>query len=217
MEILPINVFAINLIHRTDRKANITAQFHGKEEFKLTVVPAIESPIGALGLWQTIQKIVQREISRGSDFFILCEDDHQFTNDYSKERLLASIQEAEQLEADILSGGVSWFDTGIQIAEGTFWVKTFNGMQFTVIFNRFYSKIEGAEFKLGDAADFKISALSDSKLVMYPFISVQKEFGYSDVTRKNNEEGFVSRIFDETSNRFAILKKVRSHYLSFHQ
>lgn len=37
-----INVYAINLVRRTDRKASIVSEFFNKKAFRLTVVPAIE-------------------------------------------------------------------------------------------------------------------------------------------------------------------------------
>ena len=47
---------------------------------------------------------------------------------------------------------------------------------------------------------------------MYPFISVQKEFGYSDVTPKNGEQGFVDKCFSETSERLRLLQDVETFY-----
>ena len=80
---MKINVFAVNLVYRTDRKEHIISQFTNKPEFSLTVVPAIEHKIGAYGLWQTVQKIVRGEVEKQSEYFILCEDDHTFTKQYS--------------------------------------------------------------------------------------------------------------------------------------
>ena len=62
------------------------------------------------------------------------------------------------------------------------------------------------------ALDFKISELSDKIFVMHPFISVQKEFGYSDVTSKNAEEGYVESLFAGSSRKLNMLKRVKAEY-----
>lgn len=94
-----------------------------------------------------------------------------------------------------------------------FWIGKFTGLQFTVVFRKFYDTLLGSELHINDAADFHVSFLSRSKFVIHPFISIQKEFGYSDVTKENNNEGRVERLFKETSGGLESLKKVRKLYL----
>ncbi len=48
---------------------------------------------------------------------------------------------------------------------------------------------------------------------MYPFISTQKEFGYSDVTNENDKTNRIEKLFDETQQKLEILNKVRNYYL----
>lgn len=207
-----IKIYVPNLSNRGDRYKHIVSEIP-KDFFDLKIINPIKHSLGNVSLWHTIQYIIREKVHINNDFFIFCEDDHLFTEIYSLEYLQESIKEAQDLNADILSGGVSWFQTGIQISKNLFWVERFSGLQFTVVFKKFYSKILSADFNETDAADFKISDLSDRKFVMYPFISIQKEFGYSDVTERNNEEGRVERLFDETSERLQLLKNVRNFYL----
>lgn len=211
-EINKINVKIINLKRRTDRRTHIINQFCDKEEFSLFVVDAKVHERGATGLWQTIIQIVHEEFVRGSDFFILCEDDHTFTEEYSFELLHQCLGQAESLGADLLSGGYSWFDNAVQISKNLFWVDKFNGMQFTVIFRKFYQSILDADFGENVIADFSLSSITDNKFVIYPFISTQKEFGYSDVTSKNAKEGYVDEIFRASTARLNILNKVKKFY-----
>jgi hypothetical protein len=63
-----------------------------------------------------------------------------------------------------------------------------------------------------DVADFKISLLSAQKFIIYPFVSIQKEFGYSDVTLKNNAKGFVQDLFINSAEHVSLLKDVFDHY-----
>ena len=82
----------------------------GKDEFKLHIVPAFEHSNGAWGLWQTFYTIVSTEAEKNSPFFIFGEDDHIFTDNYTFDFLSKNIEDADSLGADILSGGMSWFD-----------------------------------------------------------------------------------------------------------
>ena len=210
--ITPIQVYAVNLAQRTDRKEHIISQFRGREEFELNIVPAIEHKIGAYGLWQTLRQIVKLELDKGSEYFVLCEDDHTFTDNYKPELLQQCLQIAQQLNADILSGGVSWFNCGVLIHKNLYWIDKFNGLQFTVFFNKFYSAFMDADFGEHPIVDINIANITENKFVIYPYISVQKEFGYSDVTSKNAEKGYVDGIFKSSTDRLDILNKVKLHY-----
>jgi hypothetical protein len=126
----------VNLPHRIDRREHIISQFAGRHEFVFELIPAIEHEKGAYGLWQTVQKIVQKESGKENNFFILCEDDHTFTKNYSVDLLLNCIGQAQTLGADLLSGGYSWFGNSVQVSDNLFLADKFNGMQFTVIFRK---------------------------------------------------------------------------------
>ena len=83
----PIAVFVPNLNKRTDRKESVLAQYAGKKEFDLYIVPAIEHANGSWGLWQTFYQIVSQEAEKDTPFFIFGEDDHIFSNCYTSEFL----------------------------------------------------------------------------------------------------------------------------------
>ena len=69
------------------------------------------------------------------------------------------------------------------------------------------------ELSANSAVDLSISDISDDKFVIYPYISIQKEFGYSDLTPINCEKGYVSRSFTHTENKLSLLNKVKQYYL----
>lgn len=209
-----IPTFAINLKKRTDRKAHIIKEFAGRNEFSLHIVEAFEHPNGTEGLWNTLQHILSHLVREEDDFIIICEDDHQFTSSYSGARLLHAIKEAGEKNADILLGGVSWFSGIVPVSPQLFWTDNFSGLQFTVIFKKFIPKITGAILETHQVADHKIAALSCNKLFIYPFISIQCDFGYSDVTSKNNEEGRLAELFSGTVNRIRMLEKINTFYNS---
>lgn len=201
----------VNLPERKDRYNHIVKTFQLRKEFVYNVFPSSPHTTGSFSLWITIKKIIET-VDPGLDFFILCEDDHEFTSHYSFNLLQNCIIEAQELNADILSGGVSWFKTGVQVSKNLFWVEKYSGLQFTIIFKKFYQTIFDATFNEFDQADYKISDLTDKKFVIYPFISTQKDFGYSDVTRRNHEERIVEKLFEDTSERFSLLRKVKDNY-----
>jgi GR25 family glycosyltransferase involved in LPS biosynthesis len=208
--ILPI--YAINLRKRADRRAHLLAEFARRPAFSLQIVPAIEDPFGALGLWKTICHILNHLAKPEDDFIIICEDDLQFTRQYTPEYLLESIALAKSRQADVLLGGVSWFGSAVQLSDHLFWVEKFSGLHFTVIFRKFFKTISEAATHNMDAADYQIASLTDNAMFMHPFIAVQKEFGYSDATPINNEWGRVTAMFKTAAEKIRLLKKVRKKY-----
>jgi len=211
--ISPIPTFAINLIHRTDRQESIRKEFGNRKEFEFQVFPAIHFPEnGALGLWLTFKKIVEIAHEEKYPFVLVCEDDHILTENYSTEKLQEQIRIARDTGADVLLGGVSWFDFSVKICDGIHRVNKFNGTQFLIVFDGFYNAILSQDDSLEHGTlDMAISSLSNNKLVSFPFISVQKDIGYSDATKNNNASGFVETLFRGSTYRFQTLENVHRH------
>lgn len=202
-------VYVINLKNRTERRKHIEEQFHGKSEFGLTWIEAIEHSIGAVGLWQSMVKTVQTATERDDDIIIICEDDHSFTPAYSKEYLLANIIGANEQGSELLSGGIGGFGAAVPVAGNRYWVDWFWSTQFIVVFKPLFKKILDYDFKDTDTADGVLSAISKDRMVMYPFISIQKDFGYSDVTRSNNDViGLVDNLFRQSDHRLRTIHHV---------
>lgn len=208
----PIPTYVMNLRKRTDRKAHIFKEFAGRTEFDVHIVEAIERERGASGLWETLTHILQDRVDPAAEFILLCEDDHQFTGHYSKDLLFGCIAEARERKADVLCGGVSWFEDPLLVSERLFNLRQFSGLQFTILFKKFFPAILNAGFGPKDAADYRISDLSKSKFAIHPFISTQKEFGYSDVTHFNSQEGRVNELFSKSDEHFRKLVEVNAHY-----
>lgn len=202
-------VYVINLKERIERRKHIEEQFQGKTEFALTWVEAVEHPIGAVGLWQSMVKAVQIAEKNEDDIMIICEDDHTFTPAYRKEYLLANIIGANEQGSELLSGGIGGFGVAVPVAANRYWVDWFWCTQFIVIFKPLFQKILDYEFKDTDTADGVLSVLARDKMTVYPFISIQKDFGYSDVTRTNNEiSGMITNHFRQTDMRLSVIHSV---------
>jgi hypothetical protein len=207
-----ISTFVINLKKRIDRKEHILKEFAGRNEFLINIVEPFPHEIGAVSLWNTIRHIVQGALNHRDDFVLICEDDHHFTRSYSKEHLFNCIAQAIEKRADVLSGGVHWFNSGLQVSDHLFWVDKFTGAQFIIVFRHFFNTILEANFSNYDAADLKISELTNRIFFIGPFISVQKDFGYSDATPKNNVEGKMEQLFAKASASVQTLKDAMVFY-----
>ncbi len=209
---MSIPVYIVNLKKRADRRKSVVDEFEGKKQFDITICEPLPHPIGSYSLWKTFRDIVSKCKQKGYQYFIFCEDDHIFTEYYSESILIENIQTAIRYHADILLGGVSWFDLPIQCEYNLFYVDQFNGMQFSVIFSSLYDKILDYRDTEDTIVDLCISNLSSNIFVMWPFLSIQKEFGYSDVTSFNNTPNYVNHLFEKTAKELNILNKVQKFY-----
>ncbi len=204
-------IFIVNLPERGDRYLHTISEFRRNPHFNVKIINPIKNQKPAYSLWLTLKQITTDAMNDGEDFIIFCEDDHVFTDHYSFDFLTNCIKQASYLEADVLLGGISWFSGSIPISTDLFWVERFSGTQFVILFKKFYTTILQSSFDVSDTADRLISKLSGRKLVIHPFISKQKEFGYSDVTPLNNNSNRVETLFNLTEKKLSTLKTAWSY------
>ncbi len=208
-----ISTYVINLPERTDRREHIEKQFRDKPEFCIEIVEAERHEIGAVGLWKSICKVIRMAQERSDETIIICEDDHEFTNDYSAETLFMHINKAKQQDAEILTFGVGNFDTSVPVSRNLYWLKSFLATQFIVLYKPIFEKILNYDFKNDDAADRVLPRLSSCNMLVYPFMSIQHDFGYSDVTAIHNEKpGIVARCFAKSRQRMAEIHWINNRY-----
>lgn len=204
-----IPVYIINRKDRPERKAHILNEFKGKTEFDITVMEACTHENGATGLWNSIIKVIGQAQKNEDDIIIICEDDHYFTAHYSPGLLLKEIREAYKQGADLLSGGIGGFGHAVPVGYRRYWVDWLWCTQFVVLYKHFFETVLAYEFKEGDTADGVFSKLSANKLVIYPFISEQRDFGYSDVTQTNKEnQGRIREHFACANRQFKMIRTV---------
>lgn len=203
-----IPVFAINLESRIDRFKSIRSEFLDHKGFQLEIIKAIEDPNGAYGLWKTIYTIINEANKRRDKFVIICEDDHIFTQYFDMEGFKNRIAECKSIGVDVLLGGVSWFEGAFRSTDNLYWVDRFNGTQFMIVFREFFQKFLTMPIEKYISVDMAISYATSHLMVIYPFISIQREFGYSDVTDFNNNAGYVEAIFKASMDKFDLLDKV---------
>lgn len=207
-----IPTYVVNLKSRTDRKEHIEKQFENKKEFELYLVEAIVHPVGTIGLWESMKKVIQIASERNDDIIIFCEDDHTFSVNYDRDSLFRNIIQAEKMGTEILLGGISGYGVAVPTSSNLYWVDWYWGNQFIVIFKSLFQRILDYSFKDTDMADLVLSALTPNKMVVYPFISIQKEFGYSDINKINETPGHVNNLFVEAEKRLSIIHKINNLY-----
>ncbi len=78
-----------------------------------------------------------------------------------------------------------------------------------VIFSSLFDNILSYQYKDKDTADGILSNIAPRKMVIYPFISEQKDFGYSDVTQSNKEHsGKIREHFIESNQILCEIEKI---------
>lgn len=206
-----IPVYTINLAKRKERLIHLQQQFKNRNEFKVTHVEAVNHNIGKIGLWYSIKKIIKLAQKQNEDLIIICEDDHVFTKQYNKNYFFYNLIEAFADGAEIFSGGIGGFGKAVPESTHRFKIDWFYSTQFIAISSKMFHKILEYDFKKTDTADGVLSVLANNIQTIYPFISTQKDFGYSDVTSTNNNtKGLIEKYFENTSKR---LYTIREDYL----
>ena len=204
-----IPVYAINMSERKERREHIIRQFEGKSEFEFHLVEACTHAKGTIGLWNSIIKIVRKAKEDNEEVIIICEDDHYFTEHYSPALLLKEIQEAYIQGGELLSGGIGGFGQAIPTGYHRYWIDWMWCTQFIVIYSSLFDKILSYEFKENDTADGVLSLLASTKMVVYPFISEQKDFGYSDVTQSNMvHQGLIREHFERSNKKLHMIEQI---------
>lgn len=204
-----IPVFAINLQERKDRRDHIIHEFENKDEFEFNLIEACKDHLGTVGLWNSIIKIVKMAKEKKEDVIIICEDDHYFTENYSAKLLFKEIQEAYIQGADILAGGIGGFGLAIPVGYKRYWVDWLWCTQFIVVYASLFERILQYSYKETDTVDGVLSTLTNNKMVVYPFISEQKDFGYSDVTQSNmDNQGRIREHFSHSNRKLKLIEQV---------
>lgn len=211
----PIKVYCANLPHRTKRRKHIESEFKGKPEFELKIIPAFENKAdGAIGLYQTFLSILDFEKHQDNPYFIFIEDDHKFTSWYSFSYLKERIIEGNSKNAELLVCGPTFIHLPIQCSDNLFWVKVFNGSQFMVIYRRIFKKYKDIVNNRRRILDMSLSEELDNKYVLFPAISEQEYFGYSDATPHifENSEHYLRTLSLEVNNRMEVLNELRTNF-----
>lgn len=203
---LPVYVINLKELHGTAAAYRGTVSREGRVCSPLD--RGNEHSIGAVGLWQSMLKAVQTAIDKRDDIMIICEDDHIFTPAYNKDYLFANIIGANAQGSELLSGGVGGFGTAVPVDTNRYWMVGFGLRNYLILSQLFQKTLRHMTSKITDTADGVLSVLAKDKMTIYPFISVQKDFGYSDVTVYNGTPGMISNYFSQANYRLRMIHHV---------
>ncbi len=81
-----------------------------------------------------------------------------------------------------------------------------------VIYQSAFDKILNTRFTKKDVADEYLGKIIPNKVVIHPFISIQKEFGYSDITKGNERVGQIGKYFDDADLRLKTYEHIVKKY-----
>ena len=128
--------------------------------------------------------------------------------DANAEAKFKEVTEAYIQGAEVLTGGIGGFGQAIPEGYHRYKVDWFWCTQFIVVYNRFFDKMLDYSFQDTDTADGVISKLATNKMVIFPFISEQRDFGYSDVTQSNMEQqGKIREHFARANKRMEFVSQ----------
>ncbi|MEN5085946.1 hypothetical protein ABE426_05710 [Sphingobacterium faecium] len=187
MNDITIPTYIVNTSKQIESLNDIKQQFQGKIEFDIHITHSHPHTNSHMALWTSICEIIAISEEKNEDVIIICKDNHQFTEDYNKTKLIAAIYEAHRLNATLLFGGIAGgFNHILPLASGISWLDACWESSFIVIFRSFFRSILDENFHETDVVENKLSEMTSNKFVMYPMISTIKDISDVDVHGKYN-------------------------------
>lgn len=180
---------------------HINDQFYNKEEFEVIIENT------DIDTWKQIRKSIEKAISNKDDIIIICNDYHEFTNFYSKNYLFENIIEANNQGASILFGCVGGFNNAVPLTETRYWVDYVHCTSFMIIYKRIFYTILDEPFGIDDSICDILSQITSHKMVVYPFVSIQRKFENS-ILKKD----FLCD-FTKSSNHLSRIREVYQQYI----
>lgn len=184
----------------------VNTQFDRKNEFLLNN----SYPDVCHLSWPVLRMLTLKAKKENNDLMILCSTDHRFSNNYTADYLRMCIAEAEKKGADVLLGAVNWFESAIQIDHHIFWLDKFSGIQFIILFRKFYDTLVGIDNEgIGLEPEYLLSSATANKFLMYPFIS--------GVTAKVARPCALSEeniFYADPADQLELLRRVKTYYSS---
>lgn len=175
-----------NKDRRPDRYADVVRQFSNKSEFDVQMTQCIFLDDNRrYGLWLSMMNCIADAKKNAYEKCILVEDDAYFTDYYNENTFLQYVNYCESAGYDILNGGIYGTSNPIRNTdkEGLWDITWCWATHFIVVYNKCYDKLLNYKFELhADVADGVLNKLGLKRAVMYPFMVLQKDYGYTDIT-----------------------------------
>jgi len=201
-----IPVYA-NATENSQKGRYLKQVFHNKPEFELTLLETEYSDY-----WETFRHCAQLGNDQDEDLLIICNESHQFTEEYNRDLLIQNIVEAHQQKCDILFGGIGGFGYAVPLTENRYWIDRVRYCHFFVIFRKAFNLLINSPFKKDKPFDDYLSALTMHKMVLSPFLSVQRKI----LNSQGDEEAISKELrksFEIAGSRLSTYKNVYNKYI----
>ena len=167
--------YIMNAVSSTFFAGDFYDKLKKKPEFNIKSIDVCLSNLDMnRSLWTYITESVNHAKRNDEKYMIICCTNSYFTDRYSYSFLLQKIKDAQKLKAEVLVGGLSDFRQAIPMGYQLYWIAIFKNAPFIIIYKSLYEKILSYRFKSGDKIDDVLSLLAKYKMVIYPFICIQK-------------------------------------------
>lgn len=94
-----MKVFILNMPERNERRRSVESEFAGKNIFSPFYVTPLYHEVPHMSHWLTFLQLVRQADEEQLDYFIFCEDDHVFTDDYDGKQFVEIIETAQKRNA----------------------------------------------------------------------------------------------------------------------
>lgn len=141
------------------------------------------------GLFDTIKNVIRANYD--APYVILFEDDVCLTDHFTFEVLQDRIGKAQNLEADILLGGIKEFDFKLSKGEPLTKVHNYRGSQLMVIFKRVYDEILAQPSGYGEFELFSSYHPKWRKFVTLPFLAYQENFPSRFLPKSEHKQDYI--------------------------
>lgn len=198
-----------NKDRRPDRYADVTEQFSNRSEFDVQVTQCVFLDDNRrYGLWLSMMNCIADAKENGYDKCILVEDDAYFTDYYNENTFLKCVNYCENNGYDILHGGIYGTSNPIRNTDlPDLWdISWCWSTHFIVIYKDCYDQLLSYNFDLvHDVEDGVLNKLHLKRAVMYPFMVIQKEYGYTDITF--HTVGHMAEMLRDTNKVFEVSQR----------
>lgn len=187
MNDITIPTYIVKTSKQIESLKDIKQQFQGKIEFDMHITYSHPHSNSHRSLWNNICEIIAVAEEKNEDVIIICKDNHQFSDDYKKIKLIAAIYEAHRFNATLLFGGiVGGFNHILPLISGISWLDACWESSFIIIFRSFFKPILSENFCESDVVESKLSEMTSNKFIIYPMISIKKDINNYNLLEKYN-------------------------------
>lgn len=162
------NRYSIHLFRENDK---FISEFKDKEEFTLNIHYFSKGFANSGNAVIVLKEIVERSVQTNPEVIIVSTQNHKFTDNYNFKFLENVINRAIHYDCDILLGGCISFDHCVPIEKNLFWIDTFYGSNFIILFRSIFKKLTVSKFQLSYSLCNFLFRISDKVNIIYPQIS----------------------------------------------